>query len=89
MRRREFIAFLGDAAVAWPLAARAQGDRVRRVGVLIPTGERDPESQLRLGAFREALQRLRWTEGRNLRIDYRWGGGASNERAPTRPNLWR
>jgi putative ABC transport system substrate-binding protein len=87
MRRRQFITLLGGAAT-WPLAVRAQGDRVRRVGVLMSTGERDPESQLRLGAFREALQKLGWAEGRNLRIEYRWGGG-SIESAPTRPNSWR
>ena len=74
-RRREFITLLGGAA-AWPFMARAQGDSVRRVGWLMSTGERDSESQLRLGAFREGLQKLGWAEGRNLRIDYRWGGGS-------------
>jgi putative ABC transport system substrate-binding protein len=76
MRRREFITLLGGAAAAWPLAARAQRDRVRRVGVLMSTGERDPETQLRIGAFREGLQKFGWAEGRNLQIDYRWGGGS-------------
>jgi len=76
MRRREFIALLGSGLAGWPLAARAQGDSLRRVGWLISGGERDPESQLRLGAFREGLQKLGWAEGRNLRIDYRWGGGS-------------
>ena len=76
MRRREFITLLGGAA-AWPLAARAQqGERMRSVGVLTSTGERDPETQLRLGAFREGLQKLGWAEGRNLQIDYRWGAGS-------------
>ena len=74
-RRREFITLLGGSA-AWPFMARAQGDSVRRVGWLMSTGERDSESQLRLGAFREGLQKLGWAEGRNLRIDYRWGGGS-------------
>jgi putative tryptophan/tyrosine transport system substrate-binding protein len=75
--RREFVALLGGAAAAWPLAARAQqSERVRRVGALITADERDPVIQLRLGGFREGLQKLGWTEGGNLRIDYRWGGGS-------------
>jgi putative tryptophan/tyrosine transport system substrate-binding protein len=76
MGRREFMALLGGAAAAWPLAARAQPDRVRRLGVLTSTGERDPETQLRVGAFREGLQKLGWAESRNLQIDYRWGAGS-------------
>src|SRR2546430_8101584 len=76
IERRKFLATLGGAA-AWPLAARAQqGERMRRIGVLMSTGERDPETQLRVGAFREGLQKLGWAEGRNLRIDYRWGAGS-------------
>jgi putative ABC transport system substrate-binding protein len=76
-KRREFITLLGGAAAVWPLAARAQQpERVRRVGVLMSGGERDPETQLRMGAFREGLQKLGWAEGRNLHIDYRWGGGS-------------
>ena len=74
--RRELLAALGGAVAAWPLAARAQGDRIRRLGVLMSTGERDPETQLRVGAFREGLQKLGWAEGRNLQIDYRWGAGS-------------
>ena len=77
MKRRDFITLLGGAAAVWPLAARAQQpERVRRVGVLMSGGERDPETQLRMGAFREGLQKLGWAEGRNLHIDYRWGGGS-------------
>ena len=77
MKRREFITLLGGAAAVWPLAARAQQpERMRRVGVLMSGGERDPETQLRMGAFREGLQKLGWAEGRNLHIDYRWGGGS-------------
>src|SRR5215813_14741609 len=73
MRRREFITLLGGAA-SWPLAARAQqGDRVRRIGVLMAHPESDPEFKAYLGAFREGLQKLGWTEGRNIRIDSRWG----------------
>jgi hypothetical protein len=77
MRRREVLKVLCGAAMTWPVVVRAQqGERVRRVGVLMSTGERDPETQLRLGAFREGLQKLGWAEGRNLHIDYRWGGGS-------------
>jgi putative ABC transport system substrate-binding protein len=73
MRRREFVTILGGAAAAWPLAARAQQDgRVRRVGVLMPFPEADPEIQARLAAFRQGLERLGWSEGRNVRIDYRF-----------------
>ncbi len=74
MRRRDFIALAG-AAAAWPLAARAQQPAadVRRIGVLSPFAESDPEVQANVTAFRQSLQKLGWTEGRNLRIDYRWG----------------
>ena len=62
MRRREFIA--GMSAMAWPLAARAQqGDRMRRIGVLMPGDENDPESKRRVSAFTQALADLGWTEG--------------------------
>jgi putative tryptophan/tyrosine transport system substrate-binding protein len=77
MRRREFIT-LGSAAAAWPLAARAQpGERVRRIGVLMGLAADDPEGQARFAAFLQELQQLGWTEGRNVRIDTRWGGGDS------------
>jgi putative tryptophan/tyrosine transport system substrate-binding protein len=73
MRRREFIAGLGSAAV-WPLLARAQqGDRVRRIGVLVGLDE-DPVSKRFVSAFTQALADLGWTDGRNVRIDLRWGG---------------
>ena len=76
MRRREFISLLGGAAAAWPFAARAQqGERMRRIGVLMPLAEDDPEGQSRLRAFVQGLQQLGWTDGRNLRIDIRWGAG--------------
>jgi ABC-type uncharacterized transport system substrate-binding protein len=73
MRRREFISLVGGAA-AWPLAARAQqpGERVRRIGVLLPAAADDPEWQARVGAFLQALALLGWTIGRNVRIDTRW-----------------
>jgi len=74
--RRHFITLLGGAAAAWPLAARAQqNERIRRIGVLIANAESDPEGQARVAALRQDLQRLGWTEGRNIRIDYRWGVG--------------
>jgi hypothetical protein len=75
MKRRDVLMLLG-AAAAWPRAARAQqGERMRRIGVLIANAESDPEGQARVAAFRQDLQRLGWTEGRNIRIDYRWGVG--------------
>ena len=77
MKRRDFITLLGGAAAAWPLAARAQqGERVRRVGVLMNLTADDPESSARVTAFAQGLQRLGWTAGHNVRIDYRWGAGA-------------
>ena len=73
MRRRKLICLIGGAAVAWPLAARAQqADRMRRVGVLETRAADDPEGQARLAAFLQGLQELGWTDGRNVRIDYRW-----------------
>src|SRR5260370_40048712 len=75
MNRREFIALLGGAA-AWPLAARGQqGERARRIAVLMPEGEGKPESQARAVAFERRRQELGWMPGRNLQIDYRWGMG--------------
>jgi len=76
MKRREFITLLGGAAAAWPLAARAQqADGMRRVGVLSSLTADDPEGQARVATFRQALQQLGWTEGRNLQIDIRWSAG--------------
>jgi putative ABC transport system substrate-binding protein len=73
MRRREFITFVGGAAV-WPLAASAQQpEQMRRIGVLMNRSESDPEGQARIAAFRQALVQLGWNEGRNMRIDIRWG----------------
>jgi putative ABC transport system substrate-binding protein len=78
IRRREFITFLGGAA-AWPLAAHAQqGDRVRRIGVLSPNDENDPVAKTWVSAFTQALADLGWTDGRNVRMDLRWGGGDIN-----------
>src|SRR6516162_9197040 len=78
LRRREFIAGLGGAA-AWPLAARAQpGDRVRRIGVLMPGDETDPVRKTYVSAITQALAGLGWTDGRNMRMDLRWGADDIN-----------
>jgi hypothetical protein len=78
--RRKFLATLGGAAAAWPLAARAQqGERMRRIGVLTG-GPRpdDQDAQANIAAFLEVLQQLGWADGRNMRIDYRWGLGQAD-----------
>src|SRR6516162_4667517 len=78
IRRRDFIAALGGAA-AWPLAARTQqGERVRRIGVLMSYDEDDPEAKARISAFTQALAGLGWTEGRNVRMDLRRFSGDIN-----------
>ena len=75
MKRREFITLLGGAT-AWPLAARAQqAERMRRIGVLMSLVADDKQGQARLAAFLQGLQELGWTDGRNVRIDVRWGTG--------------
>src|SRR5258708_16885784 len=80
MRRREFITLLGGAAVAWPLAARAQQRKpMRRVGVLMPFAANDPQVQTRNAAFLQGLQQLGWTVGDNIQIDYRWSGGNEDD----------
>src|SRR5262249_9238136 len=74
MNRREFVTLLGGTAEAWPLAARAQQpERKKRIGVLMAHDESDAEFHDYLSAFREGLQKLGWTEGRNIQIDSRWG----------------
>jgi len=76
MTRREFISLLGGAAVAWPLAARAQQPaEMRRIGFLTIFSKDDPEGQRRVTALLQKLQELGWTDGRNIRIEFRWGGG--------------
>jgi putative ABC transport system substrate-binding protein len=81
IRRRELITLLGGA-VAWPLAARAQqGDRVRRIGVLVPYDENNPEGKTYVSAFTQALAGLGWTEGRNVRMDLRWAGDDISRRS--------
>ena len=78
INRRETIALLGGAA-AWPLAARAQqGDRVRRIDVLLPYDETDSVGKTYLSAFTQALADLGWADGRNVRMDLRWGGADPN-----------
>ena len=80
MRRRDFITLLGGAAAAWPAVARAQqGERVRRIGVLVGGLGSDPVSMSQSEAFVQRLQQLGWTEGRNVRIDYRWAGGNADD----------
>src|SRR6516162_676080 len=76
--RRHFITLLGGAA-AWPLAASArQGDRVRRIGVLMSLDKNDPAGKPRLSAFTQALAELGWADGRNVRMDFRWGSADNN-----------
>jgi putative tryptophan/tyrosine transport system substrate-binding protein len=78
MKRRDFIAGLGGAAV-WPMAARAQqGERARRIGVLTGGDENDPFVKLQLSTLTQALEDLGWTDGRNVRMDFRWAGGDIN-----------
>jgi putative tryptophan/tyrosine transport system substrate-binding protein len=78
MKRRAFITLLGGAAAAWPLTTHAQqGERMRRIGVLMPRAANDPESLARIAAFQQGLQQWGWTEGRNVRIDTQWAGGSA------------
>jgi len=79
IRRRAFITLLGGAAATWPLAARAQGERMRRVGVLIASAADDSENQARMAALLQGLTQLGWTDGRNLRIDTRWATTDADE----------
>src|SRR5262249_6810564 len=79
MKRRAFMTLLGGAAAAWPLAARAQpGKRIPRIGVLMPFDETDPVAKTIVSAFTQALADLGWTDGRNVRMDLRWGRGDNN-----------
>jgi putative ABC transport system substrate-binding protein len=74
MRRRDFITLVGGSAVAWPLALRAQqSGQMRRIGMLMGLARDNSEAQARIAAFVQELQKLGWTEGRNLQIEYRWG----------------
>jgi putative tryptophan/tyrosine transport system substrate-binding protein len=79
IRRRELITLLGGAAVAWPLAARAQQpERIRRIGILMGTAENDPDQQAVVSTFTQALTGLGWRPGGNIQIEYRWASGDSD-----------
>src|SRR5262245_16564321 len=79
MKRREFITLVGGAAIAWPLAARAQQpERMRQIAALMNAAADEPEFSRRLGAFVQELERLGWIDGRNLHIEYRWAAGDAN-----------
>jgi len=89
-RRRHFITLLGGAAAAWPLAARGQqGERVRRVGVLMNLAADDSLSTARVTAFAQGLQELGCTVGRNLQIDTRWAAADADLFRRYEPNWWR
>ena len=80
MKRREFITLLGGAAATWPLAVRAQqGERMRRIGVLMTVAADDAEGQARVVAFGQGLAQLGWTVGRNMQIDIRWTAGKADD----------
>src|SRR5215469_11158859 len=95
MRRRDFITLLGGAAAAWPLSAQAQQlDRIKRVGVLMPYAEDDPETSPRLTALREGLLKLGWGEGQNIRFEHGWSASdpetlskRARETVDTRPDV--
>jgi putative ABC transport system substrate-binding protein len=79
IRRRDFITLLGGTAATWPLAAGAQQpERMRRIGVLMSVEENDPEGKTQLSQFTQGLAESGWTDGRNLRMEVRWGGGDVN-----------
>jgi len=78
LERRDFITLIGGVAAAWPLATRAQQSAVRRIGVLMSTAESDPETQRYIRSFQQRLQDLGWVHGRNVQIEYRWGGASSD-----------
>ena len=74
MRRRDFIKAIAGSAAVWPLAARAQQpEQVRRIGALINSGADDPQGEVGVAAFKQVLQQLGWSDGRNVRMDIRWG----------------
>src|SRR5215475_12591099 len=80
MRRRKFLTLLGGAAAAWPVVARAQQERMRRIGVLMSARADDPYQTIYLSAFMQGLQERGWSIGRNVRVDNRWGAGDADLR---------
>ena len=95
MRRREFIKLIGTAVTAWPLTARAQQpNRMRRIGVLMGLAEDDPDTKARLAGLRQGLERLGWSEGRNVHIDYRFAPASAGAQVPAKelvalqPDTW-
>jgi putative tryptophan/tyrosine transport system substrate-binding protein len=90
MRRRDFIKAIAGLAAAWPLAARAQqAERMRRIGVLMSVAADGPQGQARLAAFVKGLEQLGWTDGRNVQIDTRWGGGDAERTRKYVASWWR
>jgi putative ABC transport system substrate-binding protein len=90
LTRREFIGLLGGAATAWPLAAWAQmRDRMRRIGMLMPTAADDRDAQDRIAALLQGLQQLGWTVGRNMRMEYRWETGNVDAMRKSASSWWR
>src|SRR5262252_5816285 len=95
MRRRDFIKVIAGPVAAWPLAAQAQPlDQMRRIGVLMPYAEDDPETSPRLTALREGLLKLGWTEGQNIRFEHGWSTSdpetlskRARETVDTRPDV--
>jgi putative ABC transport system substrate-binding protein len=79
MRRREFVKLIGGAVAAWPRAAHAQQPRVKRIGVLIPTRDDNPQQQRRIAGFLQGLQQLGWMVGRDVQIEYRWSGAVPDD----------
>src|SRR6516164_6194315 len=75
MRRRDFIKVIAGSAATWPLAARAQPERMPRIGVLTGFAEDDPEGRAQVSGFIQGFQELGWTDGRNVQMDIRWPGG--------------
>jgi putative ABC transport system substrate-binding protein len=78
MRRRRVLVLIGGVAIGWPLGARAQPDRVRRLGLLLPYIQNDPQAQARVSVFTAALQERGWADGRNVRFEFRYTEGQAN-----------